>query len=122
MAWFRCIGGESPLSTVIIKNAKISDKTDETYIYPTYSDISNYDCVVIKIYTTVNGIYYENYVSADCNRLPELFSSLILYDTINNTTWNQSLSFVVNSTRISDTHYQGSWEDVYIDMIGIKES
>lgn len=114
--------GGSPqpqIASIVIENAKVSDKTEETYMYPTYSDISNYDCVAIKIHTTVNDVYYENYICADCDRLPLQFSNLILYDA-NGNTWNQSFNITIGSTSITQIAYAGSWEDVYIDIISIK--
>lgn len=109
------------IANTVIENAQVSDKAGETYVYPTYSDISNYDCVVIKIYTTVSDVYYENYVVADCDRLPLAFSSLILYDA-NGNAWNRSFAITVGNTSITQVSYSDSWEDVYIDIIGINHN
>lgn len=116
--------GGSPqpqIASIVIENAKVSDKTEETYMYPTYSDISDYDCVAIKIHTTVNDVYYENYICADCDRLPLQFSKLILYDA-NGNTWNRSFNITIGSTSITQVAYTGNYEDVYIDIIGINRN
>ena len=124
MAWFRCLGngGSSPqLATVILSDAQISTTENSgTYIYPSYDDISNFDTISVKIYATINNVLYENYVSVDCGRLPCALTGIILYDE-NGNTWSQSLAITFTRNAVGYISYTGSWENLYINMIGLKE-
>lgn len=111
---------EPGLAKIILANGQISDRTSGEYKYPVYEDISSYDTVNVKIYGTIDNVYYEDYISINCSRLPQQFSNIRLYDE-NGNSWNKSLNLTFSSTALTSIAYTGTYENLYIDMIAIEK-
>jgi hypothetical protein len=113
MAWYRCIGGSSSSTkTTVLQDGKISDGTAKEYRQAEFSDISDFDFIVVTLRSIYEGTEYTSEpLVVNSKPLPNNYK---FYCDPN----SGDIHVQISSTSITGTGYPGSWKDIYADIVG----
>lgn len=102
-------GGSAPVK--ILENGVIS--TDSSYATASFSDISDYEYVLIRFRTTVSGVDYDvcKYIAVS-----ELSSEKTFSITL-----HRNVTVGLTTTTIRAIDYSGSYYYIYADIVGFTE-
>lgn len=100
-------GGAS--AEAVLDNGQIS--TTSSYATASFSDISGYEYVLVRLRDTVSSVDYVDYKYI---KVSDISSSLSFTCTL-----HRSINCAITTTSISAVDYAGSYYDIYADIIGL---
>lgn len=102
-------GGTAP--ETVLENGVIS--TDSAYTTASFTDVSDFEYILIRFRTTVSGVDYTDYRYI---QVADLTSEKIFTITL-----HRSVEIGLTKTAIRTTNYGGSYYYMYADIIGLSE-
>lgn len=103
-------GGGASFDT-IVEGGQIS--TTSAYATVTFDDISSYKTVLIRVYDTVGGVDYEDYIAVN----PALLTSSKSYTV----TLHTGVGVRLTATSFASTQYSGNYYNIYCDIIATND-
>ena len=88
--------------------------TTSAYATATFSDISNYEYVLVKIYDTVSGVDYADYRYI---KISDIGSGIEISPTMY---LHTSITVSITTTSVSAVRYGGSYYNIYCDILGFE--
>lgn len=102
-------GGGGASAEAVLDNGQIS--TTSSYSTASFSDISGYEYVLVRLRDTVSSVDYVDYKYI---KVSDISSSLSFTCTL-----HRSIICAITTTSISAVDYAGSYYDIYADIIGL---
>lgn len=86
------------------------------YVTQTFEDVSNYEMIFVRVYTTLNGTTYEDFFAVPTKILN---STIILTATrLVNGKITGAVSCHLTKTSIDTFDYRGDWQEIFADIVG----
>lgn len=87
-----------------------------SFVTQTFNDVSNYEMIFVRVYTTLNGTTYEDFFAVPTKILN---STIILTATrLANGKISGNVSCHLNKTSIDTFDYRGDWQEIFADIVG----
>ena len=106
-------GGGETFDTIVNHGQVSNADPNGSYHTVTFSDISSYEYVMIKVYDNVNGNDYIDYYMTSITKLGSGLSFRVALHT--------DVDLYITPTSIQATNYGGNWEDIYCDVIATSD-
>lgn len=104
-------GGDSkPIP--VLSNGVIS--TDSAYATASFSDVSDYSYLLIRIRDTVSSVDYRADLLV---KVSDIDSGITLYPTV-----HRQITISLTTTSISTTNYSGSYYYIYADIVALEDN
>lgn len=103
-------GGAS--AEAVLDNGQIS--TTSSYVTASFSDVSDYEFILIRFRDTVNGVDYEDYALI---KVSDIGNGKTLYPTL-----HRQITVSLTTTTIGSTNYAGSYYDIYADIVALSDN
>ena len=102
-------GGITPVS--VLNNGVIS--TDSAYATASFSDVSDYSYLLIRIRDTVSSVDYRADLLV---KVSDIGSGITLHPTV-----HREITISLTTTSISTTNYSGSYYYIYADIVALED-
>lgn len=99
-------GGAS--AEAVLDNGQIS--TTSSYATASFSDVSDYEFILIRFRDTVSDVDYADYALV---KVSDIGNGKTLYFTL-----HRQITVLLTTTTIGATNYSGSYYNIYADIVG----
>lgn len=103
-------GGAS--AEAVLDNGVIS--TDSAYATASFSDVSDYSYLLIRIRDTVSSVDYRAELLV---KVSDIDSGITLHPTV-----HREITISLTTTSISTTNYSGSYYYIYADIVALEDN
>ena len=105
-------GGGGITPTKILSDGVIS--TTSSYATATFSDVSNYSYLLIRIRDNVSSVDYRAELLV---KVSDIGSGITLYPTV-----HEEITISLTTTSISTINYSGSYYYIYADIVALEDN
>lgn len=103
-------GGAS--AEAVLDNGQIS--TTSSYATASFSDVSDYEFILIRFRDTVSSVDYTDYALI---KVSDIGNGKTLYPTL-----HRQITVSLTTTSIGSTNYAGSYYDIYADIVALSDN
>lgn len=86
------------------------------YTTQTFEDVSNYEMIFVRVYTTLNGTTYEDFFAVPTKILTNTI--ILKAERLVNGKIVGVVSCHLTKTSIDTFEYRGDWQEIFADIVG----
>ena len=102
------MGGGGASAEAVLDDGQIS--TTSSYATASFSDVSDYEFILIRFRDTVSSVDYVDYKYV---KVSDIGAGLTLHPTL-----HSQITVLLTTTTIGATNYSGSFYNIYADIVG----